>query len=87
MALKRKPTEKDMTFAFWLKRWRAYLDVTQREFAEMWGVSASMVQKIETGDYELGQLSFERLERLRSLLEMSPSNFYSLLIENRPAES
>lgn len=81
----RPPVAGNATFGFWLKRWRAYLGVTQREFAKLWGVSASMVQKIESGDYTLGQLSFERLERLRALLEMSPSNFYSLLTENRPA--
>ena len=79
-------SDKDMTFAFLLKRWRAYLGVTQREFAREWGVSASMVQKIEVGDYALGQLSFERLELLRELLELPPDDFYTLLVNNRPAD-
>ena len=39
------------TFPYQVKRWRAYLGVTQRRFAELWGVSASLVQKIEADDY------------------------------------
>ncbi|MGL4610060.1 MAG: helix-turn-helix domain-containing protein [Trueperaceae bacterium] len=67
------------TFHLWVKRWRAYLGVTQKEFAGLWGVSASMVQKIETQDYSVGQLSFERLEDLRALLKLSPAEFYGIL--------
>jgi transcriptional regulator with XRE-family HTH domain len=67
------------TFHLWVKRWRAYLGVTQKEFANLWGVSASMVQKIEVEDYSVGQLSFERLEALRILLKLSPAEFYSIL--------
>jgi transcriptional regulator with XRE-family HTH domain len=66
-------------FHLLVKRWRSYLGVTQKEFANLWGVSASMVQKIETEDYGLGQLSFERLEALRILLKLSASEFYSIL--------
>jgi transcriptional regulator with XRE-family HTH domain len=66
-------------FHLLVKRWRAYLGVTQKEFANLWGVSASMVQKIETEDYSVGQLSFERLEALRALLKLSPGEFYSIL--------
>lgn len=85
MALKQTSVSAQPTFSFWVKRWRAYLDATQKEFASLWGVSASMVQKIEVGDYELGQLSFERLERLRELLDMTPAEFYGILTENKPA--
>jgi DNA-binding transcriptional regulator YiaG len=66
-------------FHLLVKRWRAYLGVTQKEFANLWGVSASMVQKIETEDYSVGQLSFERLEDLRKLLKLSAAEFYSIL--------
>jgi transcriptional regulator with XRE-family HTH domain len=66
-------------FHLLVKRWRAYLGVTQKEFANLWGVSASMVQKIETEDYSVGQLSFERLEGLRTLLQLSAAEFYSIL--------
>jgi DNA-binding transcriptional regulator YiaG len=66
-------------FHLLVKRWRAYLGVTQKEFANLWGVSASMVQKIETEDYSVGQLSFERLEALRTLLKLSAAEFYSIL--------
>ena len=66
-------------FHLLVKRWRAHLGVTQKEFAHRWGVSASMVQKIETEDYSLGQLSFERLEDLRNLLKLSAAEFYGIL--------
>lgn len=72
------------TFPFWVKRWRAYLGVTQKRFAELWGVSPSMVQKIESNDYGVGQLSFDRLESLRTLLQMEPATFYGILSENDP---
>lgn len=62
-----------------MKRWRTYLGVTQRRFAELWGVSASLVQKIEADDYSVSQLSFERLETLRALLELPSATFYGLL--------
>jgi len=68
-----------LDFSYWLKRRRMILDVTQKEFASLWGVSASMVQKIEVGEYELGQLSFDRLEFLRELLKMDASQFYSIM--------
>ena len=67
------------TFPYQVKRWRAYLGVTQRRFAELWGVSASLVQKIEADDYSVSQLSFERLETLRTLLELPSATFYGLL--------
>ena len=67
------------TFPYQVKRWRAYLGVTQRRFAELWGVSASLVQKIEADDYSVSQLSFERLESLRALLELPSATFYGLL--------
>ncbi len=66
-------------FHLWVKRWRAYLGMTQKEFANLWGVSASMVQKIEAEDYSVGQLSFERLEALRALLKLSSAEFYGIL--------
>jgi transcriptional regulator with XRE-family HTH domain len=75
------------TFHLWVKRWRAYLGVTQKEFANLWGVSASMVQKIEAEDYSVGQLSFERLEALRDLLKLSPSAFYSILSNDNSGET
>jgi transcriptional regulator with XRE-family HTH domain len=75
------------TFHLWVKRWRAYLGVTQKEFANLWGVSASMVQKIEAEDYSVGQLSFERLEDLRGLLKLSPSAFYSILGNDNSSET
>jgi transcriptional regulator with XRE-family HTH domain len=75
------------TFHLWVKRWRAYLGVTQKEFANLWGVSASMVQKIEAEDYSVGQLSFERLEDLRALLKLSPSAFYSILSNDSSSEA
>lgn len=67
------------TFCYRVKRWRSYLGVTQRRFAELWGVSASLVQKIESSDYSVAQLSFERLEALRTLLQLPSSTFYSLI--------
>ena len=67
------------TFCYRVKRWRAYLGVTQRRFAELWGVSASLVQKIEADDYSVSQLSFERLEALRTLLKLSSATFYGLI--------
>ncbi len=67
------------TFPYQVKRWRAYLGVTQRRFAELWGVSASLVQKIEADDYSVSQLSFERLETLRALLELPSADFYPLV--------
>jgi transcriptional regulator with XRE-family HTH domain len=72
-------TARPVMFHLLVKRWRAYLGVTQKEFANLWGVSASMVQKIETEDYGVGQLSFERLESLRKLLKLSAAEFYSIL--------
>ena len=80
MALrKRARAATSLDFSYWLKRRRMILDVTQKEFASLWGVSASMVQKIEVGEYELGQLSFDRLELLRELLKMDASQFYSIM--------
>jgi transcriptional regulator with XRE-family HTH domain len=73
------PPVRPVLFHLLVKRWRAYLGVTQKEFANLWGVSASMVQKIETEDYSVGQLSFERLEDLRKLLKLSVPEFYSIL--------
>ncbi len=73
------PPARPVLFHLLVKRWRAYLGVTQREFANLWGVSASMVQKIETEEYSVGQLSFERLESLRTLLKLSAAEFYSIL--------
>jgi transcriptional regulator with XRE-family HTH domain len=73
------PSARPVLFHLLVKRWRAYLGVTQKEFANLWGVSASMVQKIETQDYSVGQLSFERLEDLRKLLKLSAAEFYSIL--------
>lgn len=67
------------TFCYRIKRWRSYLGVTQRHFAELWGVSASLVQKIESNDYSVSQLSFERLEALRTLLQLPSSTFYTLI--------
>jgi transcriptional regulator with XRE-family HTH domain len=72
-------SSRPVMFHLLVKRWRAYLGVTQKEFAKLWGVSASMVQKIETEDYSVGQLSFERLEALRALLKLSPAEFYGIL--------
>ena len=86
MALRQKKPKTLSTCGLWIKRWRAYLDLTQKEFALLWGVSASMVQKIEVGEYELGQLSFDRLENLRHLLKMTSSEFYGILTENKPSE-
>jgi len=80
VALRKKArAETSLDFSYWLKRRRMILDVTQKEFASLWGVSASMVQKIEVGEYELGQLSFDRLELLRNLLKMDASQFYSIM--------
>ena len=80
MALRKKArAATSLDFSYWLKRRRMILDVTQKEFASLWGVSASMVQKIEVGEYELGQLSFDRLELLRELLKMDASQFYSIM--------
>lgn len=80
MALRKKArAETSLDFSYWLKRRRMILDATQKEFASLWGVSASMVQKIEVGEYELGQLSFDRLELLRELLKMDASQFYSIM--------
>lgn len=80
MALrKRARAATSLDFSYWLKRRRMILDATQKEFASLWGVSASMVQKIEVGEYELGQLSFDRLELLRELLKMDASQFYSIM--------
>ncbi len=80
MALRKKArAATSLDFSYWLKRRRMILDVTQKEFASLWGVSASMVQKIEVGEYELGQLSFDRLELLRELLKMNASQFYSIM--------
>lgn len=62
------PPPGSSTFRYRVKRWRSYLGVTQRRFAELWGVSPSLVQKIEADDYSVSQLSFERLEALRTLL-------------------
>jgi transcriptional regulator with XRE-family HTH domain len=73
------PARTSSTFCYWVKRWRAYLGVTQRRFAELWGVSPSLVQKIEIDEYSVSQLSFERLEALRSLLELSSATFYGLI--------
>ena len=67
------------TFPHQVKRWRAYLGVTQRRFAELWGVSVSLVQKIKSDDYGVSQPSFERLETLRALLELPSATFYGLL--------
>jgi transcriptional regulator with XRE-family HTH domain len=67
------------TFCYWVKRWRSYRGVTQRRFAELWGVSASLVQKIEADNYSVSQLSFERLEALRTLLGLPSATFYSLI--------
>lgn len=67
------------TFCYWVKRWRSYQGVTQRRFAELWGVSASLVQKIEADDYSVSQLSFERLETLRTLLGLPSATFYGLI--------
>jgi hypothetical protein len=72
-------SSRPVMFHLLVKRWRAYLGVTQKEFANLWGVSASMVQKIETEDYSVGQLSFERLEDLRALLKLPAAEFYSIL--------
>lgn len=87
MALRNRASQTDQaeTFPFWVKRWRAYLGVTQKRFAELWGVSPSMVQKIESNDYGVGQLSFDRLESLRELLELEPATFYRILSENDPS--
>lgn len=71
------------TFCYWVKRWRSYRGVTQRRFAELWGVSASLVQKIEADDYSVSQLSFERLEALRTMLGLPSATFYGL-IATRP---
>ena len=76
----------EATFPLWVKRWRAYLDVTQKRFAELWGVSLSMVQKIEANDYEVGQLSFDRLESLRALLQLDAALFYGILSGADPAQ-
>ena len=85
MALRnRAALEQRATFPLWVKRWRAYLGVTQKQFAALWGVSPSMVQKIETNDYSVGQLSFDRLENLRVLLKLEPAVFYGILSENDP---
>lgn len=84
MALKKQKSTTPSNFSLWIKRWRAYLDLTQKEFALLWGVSASMVQKIEVGEYELGQLSFDRLENLRRLLNMTSAEFYGILTNNKP---
>ncbi len=73
------PPPGSSTFCYWVKRWRAYQGVTQREFAELWGVSPSLVQKIEADDYSVSQLSFERLETLRALLQLPSGAFYGLI--------
>ena len=73
------PRRSSSTFCYWVKRWRAYLGVTQRRFAELWGVSPSLVQKIEIDEYSVSQLSFERLEALRTLLKLPSSTFYGLI--------
>ncbi len=86
MALGNRASQTE-TFPFWVKRWRAYLGVTQKRFAELWGVSPSMVQKIESNDYGVGQLSFDRLESLRTLLDMEPAVFYGVLSENDPGDA
>ena len=73
------PPPGSSTFCYWVKRWRSYRGVTQREFATLWGVSPSLVQKIEADDYSVSQLSFERLEALRALLELPSRTFYGLI--------
>lgn len=73
------PLPGSSTFCYWIKRWRSYLGVTQRRFAELWGVSPSLVQKIEADDYSVSQLSFERLEALRTLLTLPSATFYGLI--------
>ncbi len=73
------PPPGSSTFYYWIKRWRSYLGVTQRRFAELWGVSPSLVQKIEADDYSVSQLSFERLEALRTLLTLPSATFYGLI--------
>ena len=73
------PPPGSSTFCYWVKRWRSYRGVTQRRFAELWGVSLSLVQKIEADDYSVSQLSFERLEALRTLLQLPSSTFYNLI--------
>jgi len=73
------PPPGSSTFCYRVKRWRSYLGVTQRRFAELWGVSPSLVQKIEADDYSVSQLSFERLEALRTLLELPSATFYGLI--------
>ncbi len=73
------PPPGSSTFCYWVKRWRSYQGVTQRRFAELWGVSLSLVQKIEADDYSVSQLSFARLETLRTLLGLPSSTFYNLI--------
>jgi transcriptional regulator with XRE-family HTH domain len=73
------PSPGSSTFCYRVKRWRSYLGVTQRRFAELWGVSPSLVQKIEADDYSVSQLSFERLETLRTLLKLPSTTFYGLI--------
>ena len=73
------PPPGSSTFCYWVKRWRSYQGVTQRRFSELWGVSLSLVQKIEANDYSVSQLSFERLEALRTLLQLPSSTFYGLI--------
>lgn len=83
------PPPGSSTFCYRVKRWRSYLGVTQRRFAELWGVSPSLVQKIEADDYSVSQLSFERLEALRTLLKLSSATFYGLIATHpdAPAEA
>lgn len=73
------PPPGSSNFCYWVKRWRSYRGVTQRQFSELWGVSLSLVQKIEADDYSVSQLSFERLETLRTLLQLPSSTFYNLI--------
>lgn len=73
------PPPDSSTFCYWVKRWRSYQGVTQQQFSELWGVSLSLVQKIEADDYSVSQLSFERLETLRTLLQLPSSTFYNLI--------
>lgn len=81
------PPPGSSTFCYRVKRWRSYLGVTQRRFAELWGVSPSLVQKIEADDYSVSQLSFERLETLRMLLKLPSTTFYGLIATHPDAQT
>lgn len=77
-----------MRFADLLKDTRNNLgSLTQRELADTWGVSASLVQKLEVGEHDPLKLSIGRLEALRQLTGASVHDFYTNVVGAEPIQS